>query len=480
MSIQFRHLYGQKPVHGFDPELFDSDDIGFVVFRYHTCADEIQDSEAFGNSLRSKSATSGLTFKETILIVSKKLRTAVNGIATYCADMTHVGIGEMNTIPRFYSNEMYAPYLFLYHHRDKLKKLIEESNDELLKKQIKALLNYLDEEYGEIYSDCDKLLAQGKTKREYIEMVFRPNEIIIADRNSMPHAYVLRGWPVGGPRVTLSSWSWKIDGNRIVRSVEGLDLTRPTEEVFPINKLKVHPIRFASKEKTEQLRVRGEKCWRLRHPKYVAYAGLTFSGDEYFNPETRFMIDYGVYKRLHENNKVPPAPTIAILYDPWPMEVSLNDELEKDQFMLLPPNIHAFYLKEKEWKDLLVDNIRPITWNKDAFDRLVLPTKTKDLVKALVMVRTGKQNSQQGMHLAKRRDDMITGKGNGLIVLLHGGPGTGKTLTAESVAELAELPLYSVTCGDIGTNAEAVEKYLQTILYLGKTWNCGRLQYSCL
>ena len=43
-----------------------------------------------------------------------------------------------------------------------------------------------------------------------------------------------------------------------------------------------------------------------------------------------------------------------------------------------------------------------------------------------------------------------------------------------SVAELAEMPLYSVTCGDIGTNAEAVEKYLQTILYLGKTWNCGK------
>jgi hypothetical protein len=38
------------------------------------------------------------------------------------------------------------------------------------------------------------------------------------------------------------------------------------------------------------------------------------------------------------------------------------------------------------------------------------------------------------------------------------------------------MPLYRVTCGDIGTNAEAVEKYLQTILYLGKTWNCGMFE----
>lgn len=28
------------------------------------------------------------------------------------------------------------------------------------------------------------------------------------------------------------------------------------------------------------------------------------------------------------------------------------------------------------------------------------------------------------------QDNLIAGKGNGLIMLLHGGPGTGKTLTA--------------------------------------------------
>jgi SpoVK/Ycf46/Vps4 family AAA+-type ATPase len=90
------------------------------------------------------------------------------------------------------------------------------------------------------------------------------------------------------------------------------------------------------------------------------------------------------------------------------------------------------------------------------------------------MVRTSKIGEEQGMSLTgkKRRDDIIAGKGNGLIMLLHGGPGTGKTLTAESVAEIAEMPLYNVTCGDIGTSAEAVEKYLQTVLVLGKTWNC--------
>jgi SpoVK/Ycf46/Vps4 family AAA+-type ATPase len=52
------------------------------------------------------------------------------------------------------------------------------------------------------------------------------------------------------------------------------------------------------------------------------------------------------------------------------------------------------------------------------------------------------------------------------------GPGTGKTFTAESVAEWAEKPLYRVTCGDIGTKPEDVEKYLESVLHLSKIWGC--------
>ena len=36
----------------------------------------------------------------------------------------------------------------------------------------------------------------------------------------------------------------------------------------------------------------------------------------------------------------------------------------------------------------------------------------------------------------------------------------------------AEKPLYRVTCGDVGTKAEAVEKYLESVFHLGKMWGC--------
>jgi hypothetical protein len=47
-------------------------------------------------------------------------------------------------------------------------------------------------------------------------------------------------------------------------------------------------------------------------------------------------------------------------------------------------------------------------------------------------------------------------------------------LTSPSVAELAEMPLYNVTCGDVGTKPESVEKYLNSVLHLGQKWNCGK------
>jgi hypothetical protein len=47
------------------------------------------------------------------------------------------------------------------------------------------------------------------------------------------------------------------------------------------------------------------------------------------------------------------------------------------------------------------------------------------------MVRASKHGlKRQDTNPALKRDDIIASKGAGLIILLHGGPGTGKTLTA--------------------------------------------------
>ncbi|KAM3417152.1 hypothetical protein BST61_g8727 [Cercospora zeina] len=55
-------------------------------------------------------------------------------------------------------------------------------------------------------------------------------------------------------------------------------------------------------------------------------------------------------------------------------------------------------------------------------------------------------------------------------MLLHGLPGLGKTLTAEAVAEEMKVPLYAVSAGQLGSDAETVEDKLQNLLDICAKW----------
>jgi hypothetical protein len=192
-------------------------------------------------------------------------------------------------------------------------------------------------------------------------------------------------------------------------------------------------------------------------------------------PGQRFMIDFHTYSQLHAHYDL--DLRLGTAMDQAVME---SDEPPSEpEIYLFPTEIIGFDLRRKKWgmwtscatgrnqltedvDDLQVDLIQDVSWNKQAFNHLVVDEETKELVQALVTNQLA----------VERGTDLIQNKGNGLIMLLHGSPGTGKTFTAESVAEMAEKPLYPVTCGDIGTKPAEVEKYLESVFHLGKIWGC--------
>ncbi len=111
---------------------------------------------------------------------------------------------------------------------------------------------------------------------------------------------------------------------------------------------------------------------------------------------------------------------------------------------------------------LASDRLTDVVWSDEPFESLVLGEKKKNLIHALV---------EQHAARVEIYDDVVCGKGKGLIGLLSGNPGCGKTLTAEAVAEVTHRPLYVVSAGELGTRPSEVDSALMGILELARMWD---------
>ncbi|KAF5976068.1 Fidgetin 1 [Fusarium coicis] len=137
------------------------------------------------------------------------------------------------------------------------------------------------------------------------------------------------------------------------------------------------------------------------------------------------------------------------------------EPLTDDMCLVATPWLKGFDLKTKDWAQFYIDDLTPVVWNDAAFNHLVLPGTEKQLAWEFVENKT----------LANSFDDFIQDKGRGIIILMFGPPGVGKTYTAEAVAEKARVPLYSMSAGDLGTVPKEVELALDRALTLCGLWN---------
>ncbi len=95
--------------------------------------------------------------------------------------------------------------------------------------------------------------------------------------------------------------------------------------------------------------------------------------------------------------------------------------LKDDDYLICSQLIPGFSLVDKRWCFFRVDLVKDVEYNTTAFESLMLDRMYKQMILSLVKVHTG-----SGVLF----DDVIKGKGKGLVFLLHGIPGVGKSLTA--------------------------------------------------
>ncbi|KAL2825515.1 hypothetical protein BJY01DRAFT_256260 [Aspergillus pseudoustus] len=148
----------------------------------------------------------------------------------------------------------------------------------------------------------------------------------------------------------------------------------------------------------------------------------------------------------------------------------------KEVLILLPRDVPGFALRNRKWHYLYLDYMTPayseLKPTDDGFEKLAIPKSHKSLVLALVRNHSSGRSKATGKAMGRPEMDLVRGKGKGLIILLHGVPGVGKTSTAECVASFTRRPLYPITCGDLGETAREVEENLEAHFTLAHRWGC--------
>ncbi|KAH9206633.1 P-loop containing nucleoside triphosphate hydrolase protein, partial [Leptodontidium sp. 2 PMI_412] len=138
-------------------------------------------------------------------------------------------------------------------------------------------------------------------------------------------------------------------------------------------------------------------------------------------------------------------------------------QITSQQALFCPSAIQCFDPQDRVSVMVAVTQLSPVQWNKLAFKQLVLDEKKKATIRSLV------QNHSE--EFSNSTEDIIKGKGDGLVIVLHGPPGVGKTLTAESVAEFTEKPLITLRVSNLLTDrvdfSTTISKFLAYSVQLG-------------
>ncbi|KAM0749809.1 P-loop containing nucleoside triphosphate hydrolase protein [Meredithblackwellia eburnea MCA 4105] len=372
----------------------------------------------------------------------------------------------------------------------------EEKTSAQLAEQVEhlaTLLTFIEELFAPIQAKLDRLLVDSLVSFQLLWAIFKPG----------PEAYVESTDDVCGERFAfkLKSCTYILTRDGLVFSVSGTKLvwtgTRYVRTwvecqipkfkgMRKISSLPVHPL---SDKHREELTARGLLYTGLARVAFMTYSGsliqVVGSGIDRriikLRAEGRAVVDVRGYKRMN------PSRTNAWEDedddDDYPYDGGAfnrpanNNTVAENELCLLPPTVFGFSLVQREWGEMRVDQFDPVVFNDNAYDYLVIDPDQKDLIKSLV-----EQNSKAALQRASENDgqpeaahlstknDFIGGKGGGLVVALHGRPGTGKTLTAEAIAELLHVPLYAVGAGELGVHADALEKRLRDTLDVAGTW----------
>ncbi|KAI1338504.1 P-loop containing nucleoside triphosphate hydrolase protein [Xylariaceae sp. FL0016] len=385
------------------------------------------------------------------------------------------------------------PFQEFCHRWDKFLEVERDEPDALVKKHLGLLRTVLQGEIQGLLDRVDKVKRTGIVEFEDLGAILAPGIIVVSNTEGFLQAAELRGvsleedldWnrkriPFYDMNVAVTTWNgtdfgirevkWKIryfKGCEVLSSLDGAPLDS-------------HP----DKEKLRrQLVNRGRKFESLRGQHFKNYSGVASESEYHLSARQvhdRVIIDVEGYYHLKQKAipKLEPFRSLeskmggksAVINAGTPPEaVSCKNGncdrerliLTDDQCLIATWWTRGLAIRDKNWFCLAVEAIEDINWMPGILDNLVMDRDEKELVTALLKNHPESQSFE----------DFVPGKGKGMVMLLCGPAGVGKTLTAEAVSENLRRPLYVVGVGDLGTSAWSIEENLKKALRRCARWN---------
>ncbi|KAI1384131.1 P-loop containing nucleoside triphosphate hydrolase protein [Hypoxylon trugodes] len=357
------------------------------------------------------------------------------------------------------------PFKDIFHHWTELKEAASEYHDEESIRHIQLLFDLLNKTINKAYDHYKDLTSKSLITFDYLWTLFKPGDILFEPGDSRPRMYRLlktkhKTMPLIMGKV-LREFKLKYLGIDTDGEKFGFQTIKVTIDDFKgikkITDLHVYPERFMENRShiRDQISARGRKFYSLGGIHYMLYQG-TVSEDV----DGRVVVDAkGYYQYTSASIRLTSLPQDDSQGSD--VETTSKNGLTEEQLLICSPTVNGYSLTRKKWVQLDVSEVTDIDWNPDAFANLLLPKQYKELILAFVKTRLAQLDGF---------DDFVKGKGQGVIMLLAGSPGLGKTFTAESVAEEVHAPLYSVTATELGSGVYSLETSLTEALNLAARW----------
>ncbi|RFU78510.1 p-loop containing nucleoside triphosphate hydrolase [Trichoderma arundinaceum] len=404
-----------------------------------------------------------------------------------------------------------SPYIPLVHRWQRLQDFRKTTSDPVLLKAAQELIDFLIPIAGPSVDALEQTRLTGKVAFDHLWQIFPPGELVMTKMYG--HDTVCR--VIKHYKVDSYSAYWVIEMEYVDWNGDRCGYQTMKTKIPQYNgyrwarSLSTWPISFDSDPATIKTKMiaRGRMFEELRTYHFMQYEGrkIVMRGDKTAEPVSgRVVVDTFAYYTSSKEVKPDLRPLnlekekdnegdalkskggdededgpddesrddYSTISDELKLTVQRTEAaaerkedltpLTDEQCLLATPWVYGFDLKSKEWGLFLVEEMKDIVWNDDAFANLVLPGDEKELAWSFI---ENKNFASAGF------DDFVTDKGRGIIILMFGPPGVGKTYTAEAVAEKGRVPLYSMSAGALGTRPHEVEEALDRALELCRLWN---------